>query len=53
MVDDLGINLTPSRSDASPSDKEHVLNVIQLNEIGLTHIKSTYISLNDIYIKLK
>jgi hypothetical protein len=30
--------LIPSPSDASPSSKEHVLNVIKLNEIGPTHI---------------
>ncbi len=30
--------LTPSPSDASPSNKEHVLNVIKLNEMGPTHI---------------
>jgi hypothetical protein len=30
--------LTPSPNDASPNNKEHVLNVIKINEISPNHI---------------
>jgi hypothetical protein len=47
--------LTPSPSDASFSNKEHVLNEIKFNEIGPIHKnpKMTDKSFNDIYIKPK